>query len=91
MCNFQKIVYNFIKKKYEKTLDFVRIACHSIIVERERNQSANKTAGVRKEYIMEENMTDYQFKKLLQMVLAIINECETIDEAKEKINALLNE
>lgn len=40
---------------------------------------------------MEENMTDYQFKKLLQMVLAIINECETIDEAKEKINALLNE
>lgn len=51
----------------------------------------NMTTGVRKEYIMEENMTDYQFKKLLQMVLTIINECETIEEAKEKISALLNE
>lgn len=40
---------------------------------------------------MEDNMTDYQFKKLLQMVLTIINECETIEEAKEKISALLNE
>ncbi len=38
-----------------------------------------------------EEMTDFQFKKLLQMVLTIIEDCETIEEAKQKIEALLNE
>lgn len=40
---------------------------------------------------MAENMTDYQFKKLLQMVLQILEDSEDIETAKEKIKALLSE
>lgn len=40
---------------------------------------------------MEENMTDFQFKKLLQMILQILEDCESIEEAREKIKALLTE
>ena len=42
-----------------------------------------------------EGMTDKQFEEykttLLKLVLAEIETCETLDEAKEKIKALLNE
>lgn len=39
----------------------------------------------------EEVMTDFQFKSLLKMVLTILEDCNTVDEAKEKIETLLNE
>jgi hypothetical protein len=38
---------------------------------------------------MEEIMTDYQFKKLLQMVLEIMKSSENLEEATCKIEALL--
>lgn len=38
---------------------------------------------------MEEQMTDYQFKTILKMFLEILNSSKTIEEAKEKVNALL--
>jgi hypothetical protein len=40
---------------------------------------------------MEENMTDRQFQKILEMVKMILEGCETIEEAKEKIEALLED
>lgn len=40
---------------------------------------------------MEDKITDYQFKKILQMVLEIIRGSDSIEEAEKKINALLNE
>lgn len=40
---------------------------------------------------MEEQMTDFQFKKLLQMVLEIIKNCDTKDEAVKKIESLLEQ
>lgn len=39
---------------------------------------------------MDENMTDYQFKKLLEMVLEILKGSESKEQAIEKIEALLN-
>ena len=39
----------------------------------------------------EEVMTDFQFKSLLKMVLTILENCNTVDEAKEKIETLLND
>ena len=38
---------------------------------------------------MEEIMTDFQFRKILEMLLEILEGCENIDEAKEKVKALL--
>ncbi len=38
---------------------------------------------------MDEVMTDFQFKKLVQMILEIVKSCGSIDEAVKKIEALL--
>lgn len=40
---------------------------------------------------MEENMTDKQFQKILEMVKMILEGCKDIEEAKEKIEALLED
>ncbi len=40
---------------------------------------------------MEENMTDKQFQKILEMVKMILDGCEDLEEAKEKIEALLED
>lgn len=37
---------------------------------------------------MEEQMTDFQFVKLLQMVLEILKASKTLDEAEAKIESL---
>ena len=39
---------------------------------------------------MEEQMTDYQFQTILKMILEILDSCKDIEEAKEKVRALLN-
>lgn len=39
---------------------------------------------------MEEQMTDYQFQTILKMILEILDNCKDIEEAKEKVKALLN-
>lgn len=39
---------------------------------------------------MEEQMTDYQFQTILKMILEILDSCKDIEEAKEKVKALLN-
>lgn len=39
---------------------------------------------------MDEGMTDFQFKKLLEMILMILEGSETKEEAIEKIKALIN-
>lgn len=38
---------------------------------------------------MEEVMTDFQFKKLVQMILEIVKSCGSVDEAVKKIESLL--
>ena len=48
----------------------------------------NKTAGVRKEKDMEE-MTNEQFKTILEMIIQIIKD-NSKEEAIKKIEALLN-
>lgn len=40
---------------------------------------------------MEENMTDKQFKTILEMFGMILDGCEDIEEAKEKVKILLEE
>lgn len=40
---------------------------------------------------MELGMTNEQFKKVLQMIITIIEDSESKDEAVNKIKALLNE
>ncbi len=40
---------------------------------------------------MQENMTDYQFKKILEMVLEILKGSDNKEEAIKKIEALLNQ
>ena len=39
---------------------------------------------------MDEVMTDFQFKKLVQMILEIVKSCGSIDEAVKKIETLLD-
>lgn len=39
---------------------------------------------------MEEEMTDYQFQTILKMILEILDNCKDVEEAKEKVKALLN-
>lgn len=39
---------------------------------------------------MEEQMTDFQLEKLLQMVLEIIKASKTLDEAEAKIERLMS-
>lgn len=40
---------------------------------------------------MEDAMTDYQFKKLIQMVLEILKSSKDKEEAVQKIEALLEQ
>lgn len=40
---------------------------------------------------MEDQMTDGQFRIVLKMILMIVEDSETIEEAKEKIKALLED
>ena len=35
-------------------------------------------------------MTDYQFQTILKMILEILDNCKDVEEAKEKVKALLN-
>lgn len=44
-----------------------------------------------KENKMEQGMTNEQFKKVLKMIITIIEDSESKDEAVEKIKALLDE
>ena len=37
----------------------------------------------------ENRMTDYQFKKIIQMVLSILKKCNSLDEAIKEIEDLL--
>lgn len=38
---------------------------------------------------MEENMTDKQMSLIIKMILEILEGCENLEQAKEKIKALL--
>ena len=38
---------------------------------------------------MEEGMTDYQFKIMLKMLYMLIDSCKDIEEAKSKIDELI--
>ena len=40
---------------------------------------------------MEENMTDKQFKTILEMVGMILDGCEDLEEAKAKVQKLVEE
>ena len=40
---------------------------------------------------MTENMTDKQFDKILKMVSMILDGCENLEEAKEKVKELLED
>lgn len=47
-------------------------------------------ASAGKGITMDNEMTDFQVKLIINMVLQILDDSKTIDEAKEKIEALLN-
>ena len=47
-------------------------------------------ASAGKGIAMDNEMTDFQVKLIINMVLQILDDSKTIDEAKEKIEALLN-
>lgn len=40
---------------------------------------------------MEDNMTDKQFKTILEMVGMILEGCQDLEEAKEKVKKLVDE
>lgn len=40
---------------------------------------------------MSDNMTDKQFDKILKMVAMILDGCENLEEAKEKVKELLED
>ena len=40
---------------------------------------------------MEDNMTDRQFDKILKMVSMILDGCENLEEAKEKVKELIED
>ena len=40
---------------------------------------------------MEDEMTDYQFKKLLEMVMMLLEDSDNLDQAKQKVVKLLEE
>lgn len=48
----------------------------------------NPTASVRKEDIMEE-MNSFELETFLKMILEILNGCKDLQEAQDKIKALL--
>ncbi len=60
-----------------------------MIISKEQNEDFdNKTASVRKENNMEE-MNTYELETFLKMILEILKGCKSIEEAREKIKALL--
>ncbi len=40
---------------------------------------------------MDEIMTDFQFKKILEMVYNIVDRCESIEEVKQALKALMDD
>lgn len=40
---------------------------------------------------MEENMTDFQFKKILEMVYNIVERCDSIEEVKAALKELMDD
>lgn len=61
--------------------------CYNIITARETE--LNKMADVRKEKLMED-MNSFELETFLKMILEILNGCKDIEEAREKIKALLD-
>ncbi len=64
-----------------KMLYYIYITTNKMLV-------LNKLASSRKEKAMEE-MNTYELETFLKMILEILNGCKDIQEAKEKIKALL--
>lgn len=52
-------------------------------------KKGKKTASVGKEKRMED-MNSFELRTFLKMIIEILNGCKDIDEAKEKIKALLS-
>lgn len=52
------------------------------------NGFLNKTASVRKEQAMNE-MNSFELETFLKMILEILNGCKDLQEAQDKIKALL--
>lgn len=40
---------------------------------------------------MEELMTDFQFKKIIEMVYSIIDKCQSIEEVKAELQKLMDD
>lgn len=40
---------------------------------------------------MEQGMTDFQFKALIEMVITILKKSESVDEAIQELETLINE
>lgn len=77
-----------IIKKMKLLLDFWSTISYNIITVKE---SPDEYGGrCQKGEKMEEQMTDYQFQTILKMILEVLDNCKDIEEAKEKIKALLN-
>lgn len=61
---------------------------YNIIIANAKSVKLNSMASVRKEKNMEE-MNSFELETFLKMILEILNGCKDIEEAREKIKALL--
>ena len=59
------------------------------IIRVQPGSTVSTAASARKENRMDEPMTDFQFKKILQMVLEILKSSKDLPEAIKKIENLL--
>lgn len=71
-------------------MTFSVLTCYNITTVKQRTKCLlNKTADVGKEKIMEE-MTDLQFKTLINAIIQIIKDNDNKDDMIKKIEALVN-
>ncbi len=61
---------------------------YNIIIANAKSVKLNSMASVRKEKNMKE-MNGFELETFLKMILEILNGCKDIEEAREKIKALL--
>lgn len=79
--NFQKVCWNLLLSTHMRGIIKIQLR-------RGLDEFGGK-AG--KENIMDEPMTDFQFKALLKMVLEILKSSGSIEEAIAKVEALVEE
>lgn len=76
-------------KNFRKSVDICSYLCYNIITVRNTKLTSKRGKTGKGEQM--EVMTDKQMSLILKMILEILEGCKDLDEAKEKIKALLEE